>query len=151
MTIRGTMSGVATVGLALLLTASCAMFEKGPAKPETAQKRLPDVREFEDVLIPREMDIDKDSSVIYRREGMSAGLLRLSGRVETNSLMRYFQNNMTNEGWRSMSQFRSCRWLMLFQKGNRMAVIALEDADLQTFADVWVVPLNESIDNLPQK
>jgi len=151
MTIRGTMSGVATVGLALLLTASCAMFEKGPAKPETAQKRLPDVREFEDVLIPREMDIDKDSSVIYRREGMSAGLLRLSGRVETNSLMRYFQNNMTNEGWRSISQFRSSQSLMLFQKGNRMAVIALEDADLQTFADVWVVPLNESIDNLPQK
>jgi hypothetical protein len=151
MTIRGTMSGVATVGLALLLTASCAMFEKGPAKPETAQKRLPDVREFEDVLIPREMDIDKDSSVIYRREGMSAGLLRLSGRVETNSLMRYFQNNMTNEGWRSISQFRSSQSLMLFQKGNRMAVIAIEDADLQTFADVWVVPLNESIDNLPQK
>jgi hypothetical protein len=32
-----------------------------------------------------------------------------------------------------------------------MAVIAIEDADFQTFADVWVVPMNESIDNLPQK
>jgi hypothetical protein len=40
---------------------------------------------------------------------------------------------------------------MLFQKGNRMAVIAIEDGDLQTFVDVWVVPTNESIDNLPQK
>lgn len=151
MAIRRTMVRGAIVGMALLMIASCAMFEKGPAKPETASKRLPDVREFEDVLIPREMDIDKDSSAIYRREGMSAGLLRLSGRVETSSLMRYFQNNMANEGWRMISQFRSPHSLMLFQKGNRMAVIAIEDADLETYADVWVVPLNESIDNLPRK
>lgn len=151
MTIRRTMVRGVGVGMALLMIASCAMFEKGPAQPETASKRLPDVREFEDVLIPREMDIDKDSSAIYHREGMSAGLLRLSGRVETNSLMRYFQNNMANEGWRMISQFRSPHSLMLFQKGSRMAVIAIEDADLETYADVWVVPLNESIDNLPRK
>jgi len=151
MSIRRTKVWLATVGLALLMVASCSMFDKGPAKPETAQKQLPDVREFDDVLIPREMDIDKDSSAIYRREGMSAGLLRLSGRVEMSSLMRYFQNNMANEGWRPISQFRSPHSLMLFQKGNRMAVIAIEDANFQTFADVWVVPMNESIDNLPQK
>lgn len=151
MSIRRTMVWLATLGLALLMVASCSMFDKGPAKPETAQKQLPDVREFDDVLIPREMDIDKDSSAIYRREGMSAGLLRLSGRVEMSSLMRYFQNNMANEGWRPISQFRSPHSLMLFQKGKRMAVIAIEDANFQTFADVWVVPMNESIDNLPQK
>jgi hypothetical protein len=151
MTIRKTTVSLAIVGLALLMLAACALFEKAPAKPESTQKRLPDVREFEDVLIPREMDIDKASSAIYRREGMSAGLLRLAGRVETTSLMRYFQNNMANEGWRPISQFRSPHSLMLFQKDNRMAVIAIEDGDIETFADVWVVPLNESIDNLPPK
>ncbi|MCU0590307.1 MAG: hypothetical protein MUC57_02400 [Desulfobacterales bacterium] len=151
MTIRRKMIWLVTVVPLLLMTASCAMFDKGPAKPETAQKRLPDVREFDDVLIPREMDIAKESSMIYRREGMSAGLLRLSGRVEPASLMRYFQNNMANEGWRPISQFRSPQSLMIFQKGNRMAVIAIEDGDLETFADVWVVPMNETIDNLPPK
>jgi hypothetical protein len=151
MSIRRMMVWPSALGLALLMVASCSMFDKGPAKPETVQKRLPDVREFDDVLIPREMDIDKDSSAIYRREGMSAGLLRLSGRVEMSSLIRYFQNNMANEGWRPISQFRSPHSLMLYQKGNRMAVIAIEDANFQTFADVWVVPMNESIDNLPQK
>lgn len=151
MTIGRKMIWLVTMVMLALLTASCAMFEKGPAKPETAQKRLPDVREFDDVLIPREMDIDKESSMIYRREGMSAGLLRLAGRVETTSLMRYFQNNMANEGWRLISQFRSPQSLMIFQKGNRMAVIAIEDGDLETFADVWVVPMNETIDNRPSK
>jgi hypothetical protein len=151
MSIRRMMISFPALGLALLLIASCSMFDKAPAKPETASKRLPDVREFDDVLIPREMDVDKDGSAIYRREGMSAGLLRLSGRVELHSLMRYFQNNMANEGWRLLTQFRSPHSLMLFQKGNRMAVIAIEDSDFQTFADVWVVPLNESIDSMPAK
>jgi uncharacterized UPF0146 family protein len=151
MTIRRMIARMVTVGLVLTVAAACAMFEKAPAKPESAQKRMPDVREFDDVLIPREMDVHKESSAIYRREGMSAGLLRLAGRVETNSLMRYFQNNMTNEGWRLISQFRSPQSLMIFQKDNRMAVIAIEDGDIETFADVWVVTTNESIDNLPPK
>lgn len=151
MTIRTPGISLAIMGLALLALASCTLFDKGPARPESASKKLPDVREFEDVLIPREMDIDKSSSAIYRREGMSVGLLRLFGRVETTSLMRYFQNNMANEGWRLISQFRSPQSLMLFQKGNRMAVIAIEDGDLDTFADVWVVPINESIEHLPPK
>jgi uncharacterized UPF0146 family protein len=151
MTIRRMIARMVMVGLVLMVAAACAMFEKAPAKPESTQKRLPDVREFDDVLIPREMDVHKESSAIYRREGMSAGLLRLAGRVETNSLMRYFQNNMTNEGWRLISQFRSPQSLMIFQKDNRMAVIAIEDGDIETFADVWVVPTNESIDNLPPK
>jgi hypothetical protein len=145
------MPAISALGLMLLMIASCAMFEKGPAKPETVPKRLPDVREFDDVMIPREMDIDKDGSAIYRREGMSAGLLRLSGRIEANSLMRYFRTNMANEGWRLLTQFRSPQSLMLFQKDNRMAVIAVEDGDFKTFADVWVVPLNESIDSMPAK
>jgi hypothetical protein len=136
MSTRRIMASCSALGLALLMIVSCSMFDKGPVKPETAPKRLPDVREFDDVLIPREM---------------SAGLLRLSGRVEANSLMRYFQNNMTNEGWRLVTHFRSPHSLMLFQKGNRMAIIAIEDADFQTFADVWVVPLNESIDSTPPK
>lgn len=151
MRIRKRMVAIATLGLALLMLASCAALEKGPAKPETSAKRLPDVREFEDVLIPREMEVDKESSVIQSQDGMSVGLLRLFGRVERNSLMRYFQNNMANEGWRLISQFRSPQSLMIFQKANRMAVVAIEDDELDTFADVWVVPMNASLENLPPK
>lgn len=146
MTIRKAMVAMAIAVLALLMVASCAMFEKSPAKPETAPKKLPDLREFGDVLIPREMDIDKESSVIQNRDGANVGVLHLNGRIEQNSLIRYFQNNMANEGWRQVGQFRSPQSLMIFQKGRRMAVIVVEDSDFETFADVWVVPMSESID-----
>ena len=87
--------------LSLLLLSACALFEKGPAKPEP--QRLPDQREFDDVMVPRDMDIDREASAIYRRDGASIGILRMSGRIELSSLMRYFQNNLGNEGWRQIS------------------------------------------------
>jgi hypothetical protein len=133
------------IALAAALTA-CAYFEKDPAAKPAAQKKLPDNYEFEDVLVPREIDLDKEASFVYRAEGLKAGLLRFAGRVEMNSLMRFFANNMPKDGWRMVSQFRSPQSLMLFQKGNRMCVIAIEDADFRTFTDIWVVPLNESLD-----
>ncbi len=132
------------LGLVLAVAASCQTMERGGSKKAEFSKRLPDSREFEDVLVPREMDIDKDASLIYRNEGMSSGLMRLSGRVETNSLMRFFENNMPKEGWQLLSKFRSPQSLMIFQKANRMCVLAIEDSDLRTFMDIWVVPLNES-------
>jgi len=151
MTIRRTMVATATLGLALLMAASCAMFEKDPAKPQTVPKKLPDVREFGDILTPREMEIDKQSSVIQSRDGMNVGVLHLHGRIEANSLVRYFQNNMTNEGWRLIGQFRSPHSIMIFQKDRRIAAVAIEDSDFETFADVWVVPMSEPLDALAPK
>jgi hypothetical protein len=135
--------------LSLLLLSACALFEKGPAKPEP--QRLPDQREFDDVMVPRDMDIDRDASAIYRRDGASIGILRMSGRIELSSLMRYFQNNLGNEGWRQISVLRAPQSLMVFQKANRMAVIALSEDSLATYTDIWVVPMNETFDGTPPK
>jgi hypothetical protein len=155
---------LSSIGLVLMLTA-CSWLEsslssasgtaaanQATAKKSAADpKKLPDQKEFGDVIIPREMDIDKDASFIYNRSGVNVGLLRLSGRLESKSLMRYFQNNMANEGWRMVSQFQAPQSLMIFEKENRMCLIAVEDSTFQTFVDVWVVPRNETIDYAPPK
>jgi hypothetical protein len=150
---RNLLKTLRIIGVAALVTVffSCAALDKDTAQKASSQKRLPDNYEFEDVLIPRELDLDKEASFIYRSEGLKAGLLRFSGRVEMSSLMRFFANNMPKDGWRVVSQFRSPQSLMLFQKGNRMCVVAIEDADFKTYTDVWVVPMNESLDAGTQK
>ncbi|MCU0602753.1 MAG: hypothetical protein MUC33_08830 [Desulfobacterales bacterium] len=132
-------------------TGTAAANQATGKKSASDPKNLPDVKEFGDVMIPREMDIDKDASFIYTRSGLNAGLLRLSGRVESKSLMRYFQTNMANEGWRMASQFHAPQSLMMFEKENRVCLILLEDATFQTFVDVWVVPRNETLDYAPPK
>lgn len=147
---RTSLLGLLAVALSLALLAGCALFEKGPSRPEPP--RLPDQREFDDIMIPRDMEIDKESSAVYRRDGMSLGILRMSGNVSGNALLRYFQNNMANEGWRQVSMLRAPQSLMVFQKGNRMAVIAVDDTEmLNTYADLWVVPMNDTFDAGPAK
>ena len=54
------------IGLAMVLMvlAACQSMDKGDTKKVEAQKRLPDVREFEDVLVPRDMLVDRDASFV---------------------------------------------------------------------------------------
>jgi hypothetical protein len=146
---RKPLARLTAVALSLLVLSACALFEKGPAKPDPG--RLPDQRELDDVMVPRDMDIDREASAVYRRDGASIGILRMSGRIDQSSLMRYFQNNLGNDGWRQISVMRAPQSLMVFQKANRMAVIALSEDYLTTYADLWVVPVNETFDGTPPK
>jgi hypothetical protein len=149
MSSRKPLARLTAVALSLLVLSACALFEKGPAKPDPG--RLPDQREFDDVMVPRDMDIDREASAVYQRDGASIGILRMSGRIDQSSLMRYFQNNLGNDGWRQVSVMRAPQSIMIFQKANRMAVIALSEDYLTTYADLWVVPMNETFDGTPPK
>lgn len=99
--------------------------------------------DFGDVLIPSEMKVDKKNSFIYRTPGFSAGLLTVKGRVEMNSLITFFDNNMAKDNWRQLSSFKSPRTIMLYQKDNRWCVISITERDFTTVAEIWVAPTME--------
>jgi hypothetical protein len=130
----------------LIVLAACQSMDTGDAKKVEAQKRLPDVREFGDVLVPRDMLVDRDASFVYSGAGEPMGLLRMAGRVDANSLIRFFKANMPNDGWQMISELRAPQSFFMYQKAKRMCVILIEDGTFQTFADVWVVPANDSVD-----
>jgi hypothetical protein len=136
--------GLIALVLAGLLAASCQSLDAGGA--QKAPPRLPDVREFEDVLVPREMTVVRDASFVYRGTAKPTGLLRMGGPVEVASLIRFFEANLPADGWRLVSHIRGPQSLMVFQKPDRMCVIAIEDSTFRTFVDIWVVPLNETVD-----
>lgn len=141
-----TVGKLITLAMILMVLAACQSMDKGDTKKVEAQKRLPDVREFEDVLVPRDMLIDRDASFVYSGAGQPMGLLRMSGRVDATSLMRFFKTNMPNDGWQMVSELRAPQSFLMYQKAKRMCVILIEDGTFQTFADIWVVPSNDSVD-----
>ena len=99
--------------------------------------------DFGDVLIPRELKVDRKSSFIYTTSGFSAGVLVLKGRVEIGSLISFFEKNMAKDNWRLISSFKSSRTIMLFQKQNRWCVINITEG-LNTRTEIWVAPtMNE--------
>jgi hypothetical protein len=94
---------------------------------------------------PRQLTVNKKLSFVYRTPGFSAGVLSLKGRVEMNSLLSFFHNNMIKDNWRLVSSFKSMRTIMLFQKENRWCVINITEKDFYTYVEIWVSPtLNAS-------
>lgn len=133
--------------LSCLLISGCANFQ--PNKTDSVTNNIskkekkgpsPIYYNFEDVLIPGELSIDKKESFIFSSSGMSAGVLALNGGVEINSLIQFFEINMTKDNWKLISSFQSARTLMLFQKGMRWCVICIYDNPLRTHVEVWVAP-----------
>jgi hypothetical protein len=96
--------------------------------------------DFGDVLVPKELKVDKKSSFIYQTSGFSAGVLVLKGRIETSSLISFFETNMAKDNWNNISSFKSERTMLLFQKTQRWCVMSITDEAFNTYVEIWVAP-----------
>jgi len=111
------------------------------SKSTTASKKTSaQYFDFGDVLIPAEMKRDNKNSFVYRTPGFAAGVLSLKGRVELNSLVSFFENNMSKDNWITVSSFKSPRTILLFQKENRFCVISIDEKEFSTRVEIWVAP-----------
>ena len=96
--------------------------------------------DFGDVLLPKELSADRGSSFVFTTAGLTAGMLSLKGRVESNSLITFFENRMPEDGWQMISAIKSSRSMLLFKKQTRWCVISIEEGQMNTYAQVWVAP-----------
>ncbi len=96
--------------------------------------------DFGDVLVPKELKVDKKSSFIYQTSGFSAGVLVLKGRIESSSLISFFETNMAKDNWNIISSFKSERTMLLFQKTHRWCVMNITDEAFNTYVEIWVAP-----------
>ena len=133
--------------IAGLLLVGCAS-PKGVATGEPdsaaeADRNAPLYYDFGDVLVPREMKVDKNASFVFRTPGLSAGVLSMKGRVDGHSLITFFENNMANDNWSLVSAFKSYRNIMLFKKESRWCVINITEKKMYTYLEIWVSPTVE--------
>ena len=144
--LRKTVIGpVLMLALALALggcTALQSQSTAGGSESAAAQDQgaAPLYYDFGDVLIPSEMQVNKKSSFVYRAPGFSAGVLSLKGRVDSASLIAFFENNMAKDNWRLVSSFKSIRSILLFHKENRWCVVNITEKEFYTYAEIWVAP-----------
>jgi len=130
----------------LFMVSGCAKMRKwasGVTRQETVRSEnesSPLYYDFGDVLLPSELKVDKNSSFVFRTPGMSAGVLAMQGRVEGDSLIAFFENNMAKDNWQPVSSFKSPRTIMLFKKENRWCVINITEKRFTTEVEVWVAP-----------
>jgi hypothetical protein len=130
------------VGFLILLAGGCASQKgtSGDVAIEGADPNAPLYYDFGDVLVPREMKVDQNASFVFRTPGFSAGVLSLKGRVESSSLIAFFENNMANDNWSLVSAFKSYRNILLFKKESRWCVINITEKKMYTYLEIWVSP-----------
>ena len=134
------------LGLVLVMLAGgCSSMNKkdktATAPSATSTSGVPALYyDFGDVLVPKELKVDKKSSFIYETEGFSAGVLVLKGRIDSSSLISFFEKNMAKDNWQMISSFKSDRTMLLFQKVQRWCVMNINDETFNTYVEIWVAP-----------
>jgi hypothetical protein len=121
-------------------TVTPASVSEPAAKPSPeSKKRTAVYYDFEDVLIPVELQVLQDKSMIVSTPGFTSGILMLRGRVERRSLINFFNNNMVKDNWAMVSQIASPNMaILVFEKSIKSAVISIKSEHLYTYVEVGV-------------
>jgi hypothetical protein len=67
-------------------------------------------------------------------------VLSLEGRVDSTSLIAFFESNMAKDNWQAVSSFKSPRSILMFRKESRWCVINITEKTLGTYVEIWVAP-----------
>ncbi|MFO7878376.1 MAG: hypothetical protein R6U55_17545 [Desulfovermiculus sp.] len=103
--------------------------------------------DFDDVVIPAEMKLQKDESFIMQTPQVKAGILVYTGWVDPVSLFSFYLSAMPNEGWNPLSYFKYGHYLLVFEKTDKVSVIRIRKGSFSTRLEIWVSPamsVNES-------
>jgi hypothetical protein len=139
--------------LAFFLSGCITINDTSTAAPKTTTAATPKAEEptalyydFEDVLVPKELIIVNNKTMVISTPEFSSGVLTLQGRVEKNSLFTFFMNNMMKDNWTIESSIKSPGvTILVFKKATRCAVITFQDAQFNnTIVQIGVAPIINS-------
>ncbi len=132
--------GLAYLGL-MMLFSGCAKRVHTESTGEEGPTPIVTIREFPDVPIPRELDLDEKESFVYMTPGFATGMLVYNGNVDYDSLVRFFDESLTKNGWIIQASLKYTRTLLFYQKENRICLIAMKITPLNVHVEIWVAPL----------
>ena len=92
----------------------------------------------------------ENATFVVSTPGYTSGIITLKGRVEKDSLVNFFTNNMAKDNWSMLSNIKSPGpTIMIFQKASRWAVITIREKDFNTYVEVGVAPTMDNNKGMP--
>jgi hypothetical protein len=131
-------------GLALsliLLFSGCTKRVQTRSTGEEGPTPIVTIREFPDVPIPNELDLDAQGSFVYMTPEFATGNMVYNGNVDYDSLLKFFEETMPKNGWMLQASLKYTRTLLLYHKENRICLIQMEINALNIRVEIWVAPL----------
>ena len=124
--------------LVTLMLPGCMTAQKGATPSVSDKGTRASYYDFDDILIPSELSLDKKNSLVFTAGRSKVGILLFSGRVEPASLAAFYQSNMLKDGWSLLSSSKYRQYLLIFLKEERICVITIKEKTFSTAADVRV-------------
>ena len=136
---------------AIFIVSACGVLKpinkpsNGGGSPPPGNAAAGVYHDFDDILIPKVMQVNRKMSAVFETPAMSAGVLSLSGRLKLVELIEFYKTNMAKDNWTAVSMFKGPRSILQFEKGNRWCVITLMDNRYgnKTQVEIWVTPKKE--------
>ena len=102
--------------------------ETGEAQIVTEAKRFDTgiIKAFPDIAIPSTHRINLEESVIFTSPTQTVGKITLEGSGDGDSLYRFFEEQMTSNGWSLVNAFQSTTSSMYFAKPGKFAAVIIE-------------------------
>lgn len=113
------------------------------APVSTASSSVSANPEFKDILVPNELNWDREDSMSIKTASFEGGILSFSGRVDVQSLTDFFVNNMQQNGWTLMGTVKYKNVLLAFTKPNKTCLISIFEPKLSYNAKVTVHVTND--------
>lgn len=170
------LAGAAALLAAVPLTACVPLADFGSSRPAQAtnasQARKTDqpvdtgataadtFKQFNDIPIPADADIDLEQSLVLGTEDGWIGRLSLEVDYVMIDMYAFYTKEMPRFGWEQLTTVRARISTMTYRRGARVATITMQPhSGLQKFSslsngttiDFTVAPANRSVTNAPQK
>jgi len=98
--------------------------------------------DFEDVLVPRELKLDPNDSFVFETPQFKTGILKFNGRVDSFSLVDYFNTNLAKDGWKKHSSYKAKKSILVYDKQGKSCFISvLDESFSNTRVEILVVEM----------
>lgn len=97
--------------------------------------------EFDDIAVPNELSRVPDRTFIYENSDFKTGMIVMEGRVENQSLIDFFVNQMSKDNWTRENSIISNVSTLVFKKPYKSCMIRITDGTYNTEVEIYAVEL----------
>ncbi len=97
--------------------------------------------EFDDIAVPNELSRVPERTFIYENGEFKTGMIVMKGRVENQSLIDFFVNQMAKDNWTKESSIMSTVSTLVFKKPYKSCMIRITDGTYNTEVEIYAVEL----------
>jgi len=119
--------------------------DEASRSPRAAQNKLnptPVYHDFDDILVPRTMRINRKMTAITETHSLVTGVISFAGNMNRKDIIQFFKINMVKDNWTAGDQLIGQRSLLQFEKHNRWCLLTITESPSANAVqlEIWVIP-----------